>query len=138
MNNESIKAFKNEIQCYNYYNQRIKEINNDIKDTYYLLSNVKAIRYDKVKTTYNKEVDSKIRDQLSRKIEELEQSKVRYETQINHLNKIIKQCNEDIQKIIIDIYANGMKFEDVANEYNSSVGSIQYQITQNLIKCKEY
>lgn len=138
MNDESIKAFKNEIQCYNYYNQRIIEINNDIKDNYYLLSNVKAIRYDKVKTSYNKEVDSQIKDQLSRKIEELEQAKKRYEIQIEHLNKIIKQCDKDIQKMIIDIYANGVRFEDIANEYNSSVGSIQYQITQNLLKCKEY
>lgn len=138
MTKASIDAFISEMSNYNFYKNKLNSLKEQIEDCWYEMTGVKAVRYDRqVTMSYNPELSSKKRDMLSKKIDKLEKEKLRINMQLNYLDKILKQCRKKQRQAIIDIYANGLRYEDVAKKLNMSIGSIQYQIKADLKRIRD-
>lgn len=129
----SVEQFKNEMRNYNYYVSMLDSLEEKLENTYYELSGVKGVRYDKIPSAYNKELIEQKRFDLMQKIDKLENEISRLSGEIEHIDSIL-ECieNAHIKKAIIDVYVNGCAIADICKDYCLTPAGLLYQMNKSI------
>lgn len=136
MQSKKVKAFKREMENYNFYLDRIKKLDELIEYCYHMLGGVKGIDPSKepVHAMPNKDVEYKIRDEITRheKNKELAQGHIKF------VDQVLSRINEETKEQIKSVFIDGKSLESVARKNFISKPTLQYRIDKELEKALEY
>ena len=122
-----VRAFKNELRNYRFYQERIDKLNELIEFCYTLLPGaVHGIDLADVRVhgIPNKDREYKIRDEITRHEENLK----RTEEKKKYLDEILNEMETSLREAIIAVYCDGIRMMDAAEEFNLSTNGLQYRI----------
>lgn len=107
-----VGAFKKELSNYNFYQERIKKLNELIEYCYHMLGGYKGLDPTKepTHTPPNKDNEYRIRDEIERH----ERNKARTQEKINDINEVLSKIDVGLREAVIEVYANGRTIESVA------------------------
>lgn len=114
MQDEEVRAFKNELRNYTYYLSRIVTLENSIEFLYDRLGGVRGIDPSKepLHAMPNKEMEWKLRDDISK----LEAKKKRYENHLTEIERILGRMEPTLRWAVIEVYAKNNTIESVARK----------------------
>ena len=115
MQKDSVRAFKNELRNYTYYLSRIVSLENSIEFLYDRLGGVRGIDPSKepLHTVPNKEMEWKIRDDISK----LEKTKERTEAKVMEIDSVLNRIESPLRNAIINIYVVGKQVKNTCDYY---------------------
>jgi len=130
MQEPSVRAFKNELRNYNYYQSRVVTLSNSIEFLYERLGGVRGIDPSKepLHSAPNKDYEWQIRDQ----IEMLVKKKDLFEKKIAYIDAVLECVDEPYVSAVRRIFAEGKNSYMVANDLHMSQNSLLYQINKAL------
>lgn len=115
---DKVEAFKNELKCYKYYLQKIKDLDEKIEVNFYEKTGVKGISYDKIPSHPSEEAIANFRLTLIEKGDKLVMERERIANQIKHLEDIVNQMPKTLRNACIQIYVHGRTYIEVVNSGN--------------------
>lgn len=132
MQDEEVRAFKNELRNYTYYLSRIVTLENSIEFLYDRLGGVRGIDPSKepLHAMPNKEMEWKLRDDISK----LEAKKERYEKNLAEIDQILNQIEEFTRDALKLVYIEGKRTDAVANSMLISPSGLKNRMNRAIIK----
>lgn len=132
MQDEEVRAFKNELRNYTYYLSRIVTLENSIEFLYDRLGGVRGIDPSKepLHAIPNKEMEWKLRDDISK----LEAKKERYEKNLAEIDQILNQIEEFTRDALKLVYIEGKRTDAVANSMLISPSGLKNRMNRAIIK----
>ena len=131
MQSQEVRAFKNELRNYRFYETRLRKLDELIDFCYSLLpGNVHAINYSDPITggTPNKDREYRIRDEISRH----EQNKARTQAKVDYIEEILDKMENSVKEAAISIFVEGNRTDDVAPEYHLSSNALLNRINREI------
>lgn len=110
-----VEAFKKELNCYKYYLQRLKELDEKIEVNFYEETGVKGISYDKIPSHPSEEAIAHHRLTLIEKGDKLAEERERIYKQIKHIENVVNQLPKVLRNACINIYVYGKTYNQVVN-----------------------
>ena len=121
------KDFKVKFINYCNYLQGKKRLEEEIDYLYYRLSGVKAIRYDKIPTSYNPELSEELRLELCEQIERKIKEYQTWNTEYEYIRLVIRKLNTDEMNILVRLLVKKETYEHLGRELGySSTGMWKY------------
>lgn len=111
---EDVRAFKNELRNYRYYQKRLKAINEEIDNIYYNLSGIASKPFGASAGSTNQQAKEENRLNALDKIEKLKDKANIYTKQLQSLERTLNACSEEIRDAIIKIYCDGHTYSSMA------------------------
>lgn len=132
MQDEEVRAFKNDLRNYTYYLSRIVTLENSIEFLYDRLGGVRGIDPSKepLHAMPNKEMEWKLRDDISK----LEAKKERYEKNLAEIDQILNQIEEFTRTALKLVYIEGKRTDAVANSMLISPSGLKNRMNRAIIK----
>lgn len=126
------KMFKNELENYYKHLKNKDKIEKEIENIHYEMTGVKGIRYDKIPTSYNKEISEERFLDLSEKIEE-KLIELQYTvSSIRYIEMKLKKLSDEDKEICLKIISEGISAEKVRKEVGYSKSGIWKRIKREL------
>lgn len=115
MQKDNVKAFKNELRNYNYYQSRVVSLGNSIEFCYDRLGGVRGVDPSKepLHSAPNKEYEYQLREQ----IEVYAQKKALFEAKLKYIDEILGKMEMSLKQAVISVYAEGKQIRRVADIY---------------------
>ena len=129
----NVRAFKRELENYNFYHTRVKALDELIEYCYHMLGGYKGLDPSKEpihNAVPNKDVEYKIRDEIERHT----QNKARTQAKIDSIDEILAKLDNERREQIMAVYVDGKTMETTARKYYVSTSTLEYQINQALAK----
>ena len=134
MQDVAIKAFKNELSNYRFYQRRLKSLENMIEYCYDMLGGVRAVDPSKEPThafVPNKDREYAIRDEIARH----ERNKALVEAKLKYLDEILGQIETPLKEALIAIFADRRKtLIKVASEMYMSESTLRRTLNRAIKK----
>lgn len=132
MQDEEVRAFKNELRNYTYYLSRIVTLENSIEFLYDRLGGVRGIDPSKepLHAMPNKEMEWKLRDDISK----LEAKKERYEKNLAEIDQILNQIEEFTRDALKLVYIEGKRTDVVADAMLISPSGLKNRMNRAIKK----
>lgn len=123
-----VKAFKNELRNYRYYQERVRSLTDSIEECYYQLSGLKGVDPSRIPmhTAPNLEFQYKIRDSISR----YEAERSRLASEIEYVDEILSRIETSLKQAVINVYINGESIEAIANQMFLSHNGLYKRMNQ--------
>ena len=122
-----VKAFKNELSNYRYYQERVRSLNELIEYCYHMLGGVKSPPLEPVaKGLPDKEAEYRIREEISRHQKNLE----RVAEKISDIERILDKMPEDIREAAVRVYADRCRSDTVAAGMAMSQTALLYAVNK--------
>ena len=125
---ESVKAFKNELRNYQYYQKRVKDIDEQIELCFYNLGGARGVdpSREPIHAPTNKDVEYIIRD----KIERLERSKSLLIDKINYIDSVVDKISD--KDMVLEVLVAGKTLESVCGKYYLSKNGLAKIINRKI------
>ena len=126
---QEVKAFKNELNNYNFYKIRVEKLQSLIDFCYSMLpGSVHSIDYSRLPghSPPNKEQEYKVRSE----IEKHERNKRLTQEKIRNIDETLAKIDIEIRSAIIAVYVDGNKLADIAEQNYISANALQYRINK--------
>ena len=132
MQDEEVRAFKNELRNYTYYLSRIVTLENSIEFLYDRLGGVRGIDPSKepLHVLPNKEMEWKIRDDISK----LQAKKERYENNLAEIDQILNLIEEFTRTALKLVYIEGKRTDIVAGQMLISPSGLKNRMNRAIKK----
>lgn len=132
MQDEEVRAFKNELRNYTYYLSRIVTLENSIEFLYDRLGGVRGIDPSKepLHAMPNKEMEWKLRDDISK----LEAKKERYEKNLAEIDQILNLIEEFTRTALKLVYIEGKRTDIVAGQMLISPSGLKNRMNRAIKK----
>ena len=132
MQDEEVRAFKNELRNYTYYLSRIVTLENSIEFLYDRLGGVRGIDPSKepLHAMPNKEMEWKIRDDISK----LQAKKERYENNLAEIDQILNLIEEFTRTALKLVYIEGKRTDIVAGQMLISPSGLKNRMNRAIKK----
>ena len=126
MQSEQVRAFKNDFRSYSYWLSRVITLENSIEYCYDRLGGVKGIDPSKEPTHAqpNKELEWKLRDDISRYEAEL----AKMERRIKETDEILDRIENDLREAIKSVYIQRQQIRKIADKYFLSYNGLSYRM----------
>lgn len=130
MQEPSVKAFKNELRNYTFYQTKVVSLTNSIEMCYDRLGGVRGIDPSKepLHTAPNKELEWQIREEIEIFIKEKEL----FDRKIAYIERVLSQIDEPYRSAVTDIFAHGVNSYKVASGMNYSQSGLLHQINKSI------
>lgn len=131
MQSKDVKAFKRELENYNFYVERVKALDNLIEFCYHLLGGVKGCDPSKEPIhggVPNKDREYKIRDEITHH----EKNKALTLAKIDYIDEILSRMGEEPRNQIKSVYIDGNTMNNVSRKYYISKTTLQYRIDREI------
>lgn len=126
------KAFKNELQNYYKHVRNRDKVVEQIENIIYEMTGVKAIRYDKERSSFNPSLASERREELSARLEEKEIELNYIEASIKFIEMKLKKLSDEDKEICLKIISEGVSAEKVRRKVGYSKSGIWKRIKREL------
>lgn len=110
-----VEAFKKEMNCYRYYLEKLKELDEKIKLNFYEETGVKGISYDKIPSSPSEEAIANYRLTLIEKGDKLAKERERIYNQIKHIEDVVNKLPKTLKNACVNIYVFGKSYTSVVN-----------------------
>lgn len=116
-----------------FYKPYIEETHLKLEELFVKMTGVSAIRYDKLPSSANENASEQMKinmiekynkllikynEYISIAIANLKKEISYYQKALIHIEEVLIALSPDIRKVVVEIYANGKKFEDISNGNN--------------------
>lgn len=130
---EDVRAFKNELRNYRYYQKRLKEINEEIENIYYSLSGLASKPFGASAGSTNQQAKEERKLEAIDKLNKLKDKANIYAKQIQSLERTLNACSEDIKDVLIKIYCDGHTYSSMAIYTYYSPRGLEKRIDKELM-----
>lgn len=133
MTDSEIKAFKNELRNYRFYQKQVDELKGQEDMIYHILGGYKSPDPSKVPGGYNPNMAMQKAD-LSDKLVVISRRRERFQERIDQLNEVLDQLNPEVRQHMTDIYIGGKPYIQVADSIPIAVSGLYKRINVALRK----
>ena len=132
MNENEITAFKNELRNYRFYQNKVKELKEEIDLIYYNLTGVKGVSFDRQPSGTSIELkNDKLYNQYH-KLDNIDKKIKLYESRIESIEQTLNMLDEEVRSIVIGIYADNKTYRELSQTIHLSKSAIHYEINKHL------
>jgi len=125
----SVRAFKNELMNYRFYQSREKKLNSLIEYCYHMLGGVRSPSLEMpTHARRSPDTEYRIRDEIERHRENLAST----QSKIRDIETILGLMEDEMREVVLRIYADGEKTEAVARKRYISARGLHYQINKSI------
>lgn len=135
MTDSEVKAFKNEMRNYKFYQKRIEHLTEQENMIYHQLGGYKSPDPSKIPGSFNPNLNMYKAD-LSDRLETIGRHKQGYLDRIASLDRVLDQVDPEIKKHIMDIYVAEKSYQKVADEIPIVVSGLYKRINTALKRVK--
>lgn len=123
-----VKAFKNELGNYRYYQSEIKSYEAEIEECYYLLGGVRGVDPFKepIHSPPNKDLEWRTRERITAYEKKISLVRAKKEG----IEQILNQIEMPLRKAVIDIYADKKTFRSIAPRHYLSETGLKKRINK--------
>lgn len=131
---EDVRAFKNELKNYRYYQKKLKAVKEEIDTIYYNLSGLASKPFGASAGSTNQEIKEERRLEAFNTIEMLEDKASTYTQAIQRIESTLNACDSDIRDAIIKIYCDGHTYSSMAVHTYYSPRGLEKRIDKEIKK----
>lgn len=121
-------AFKNRLKNYNYHQDRINKIDEELSLIHYEMVGVKGISYDYRVSSTNIKLKDERKLELLEKHDSLVREKTEHIRELDKLNRMLIQTELYRSQLIIEKYVNKRTYSQLSKKYHMAVSVIKYNI----------
>ena len=133
MTDSEIRAFKNEMKNYRFYQNQVESLTEQENTIYHQLGGYKSPDPSKIPGSYNPNMNIH-KAELGDKLEAISRRKAAFQSKIDQLDEVLDQLPTEIRERIIDIYVKGKSYRDVANSVPIDISNLYRKINAALKK----
>lgn len=111
---EDVRAFKNELRNYRYYQKKLRQAKEDIDNIYYGLSGLAGKPFGASAGSTNLSIKEEHRLEAYEKIERLKAIADTYSLAVQRIEATLDKCSVDMRDTIIKIYCDGHTYTSMA------------------------
>lgn len=132
MQDEGVKAFKNELGNYRFYQRRFATLANLVEYCYDMLGGVRAVDPSKEPNSFvpNKDREYAIRDEISRH----ERNKDLIEVKLRYIDEILARIETPLKEALIEVYADHKTLRKVSSRMYMSESKLRRDINKAIKK----
>ena len=128
MTSKEMDAFKNRLKNYNYHQDRINKIDEELSLIRYEMVGVKGINFDYRVSSTNIKLKDKRKLELLEEHDGLVNEKVEHIRELDKLNKMLIQMKMYQRQLIVEKYVNKRTYSQLSKKYHMAVSVIKYNI----------
>lgn len=128
MTSKEMDAFKNRLKNYNYHQDRINKIDEELSLIRYEMVGVKGISYDYRVSSTNIKLKDERKLELLEKHDSLVREKTEHIRELDKLNRMLIQTELYRSQLIIEKYVNKRTYSQLSKKYHMAVSVIKYNI----------
>lgn len=121
-------AFKNRLKNYNYHQDRINKIDEELSLIHYEMVGVKGINFDYRVSSTNIKLKDERKLELLEKHDSLVREKTEHIRELDKLNRMLIQTELYRSQLIIEKYVNKRTYSQLSKKYHMAVSVIKYNI----------
>ncbi len=128
MTSKEMDAFKNRLKNYNYHQDRINKIDEELSLIHYEMVGVKGINFDYRVSSTNIKLKDERKLELLEKHDSLVREKTEHIRELDKLNRMLIQTELYRSQLIIEKYVNKRTYSQLSKKYHMAVSVIKYNI----------
>ncbi len=128
MTSKEMDAFKNRLKNYNYHQDRINKIDEELSLIRYEMVGVKGINFDYRISSTNIKLKDQRKLELLEKHDSLVREKTEHIRELDKLNRMLIQTHLYQRQLIIEKYVNKRTYSQLSKKYHMAVSVIKYNI----------
>lgn len=128
MTSKEMDAFKNRLKNYNYHQDRINKIDEELSLIRYEMVGVKGINFDYRVSSTNIKLKDEHKLELLEKHDSLVIEKTEHIRELDKLNRMLIQTELYRSQLIIEKYINKRTYSQLSKKYHMAVSVIKYNI----------
>lgn len=128
MTSKEMDAFKNRLKNYNYHQDRINKIDEELSLIHYEMVGVKGINFDYRVSSTNIKLKDERKLELLKKHDSLVREKTEHIRELDKLNRMLIQTELYRSQLIIEKYVNKRTYSQLSKKYHMAVSVIKYNI----------
>lgn len=128
MTSKEMDAFKNRLKNYNYHQDRINKIDEELSLIRYEMVGVKGINFDYRVSSTNIKFKDERKLELLEKHDSLVIEKTELIRELDKLNRMLIQTELYRSQLIIEKYINKRTYSQLSKKYHMAVSVIKYNI----------
>lgn len=128
MTSKEMDAFKNRLKNYNYHQDRINKIDEELSLIRYEMVGVKGINFDYRVSSTNIKLKDERKLELLEKHDSLVREKTEHIRELDKLNRMLIQTELYRSQLIIEKYINKRTYSQLSKKYHMAVSVIKYNI----------
>lgn len=130
MQTKEVRAFKNLLRNYKFYQERINKLEEDIDLCYHKLGGVRAVdpSREPIHSPMDKDIEYKIRDD----IEKYEALMKHYKSNIDYVDSVLELIEEETREAIKKVYVESKTLESVSRKIYISASTLRDRIDVRL------
>lgn len=128
MTSKEMDAFKNRLKNYNYHQDRINKIDEELSLIRYEMVGVKGINFDYRVSSTNIKLKDQRKLELLEKHDSLVREKTEHIRELDKLNRMLIQTHLYQRQLIIEKYVNKRTYSQLSKKYHMAVSVIKYNI----------
>ncbi len=128
MTSKEMDAFKNRLKNYNYHQDRINKIDEELSLIRYEMVGVKGINFDYRVSSTNIKLKDERKLELLEKHDSLVREKTEHIRELDKLNRMLIQTELYRSQLIIEKYVNKRTYSQLSKKYHMAVSVIKYNI----------
>lgn len=132
MTYHSIDMLRAEIRNYRKYVKYKADLLDRLEELWYDLTGVKAIRYDKMPTSFNKSISEEKRLSLLDRIDYYESEVTRVDMQIRYIDSILDRLTKEENELITYVLIEGHTEQEAGDKWYLTNSAISKWITRIL------
>lgn len=125
---KEMDAFKNRLKNYNYHQDRINKIDEELSLIRYEMVGVKGINFDYRVSSTNIKLKDERKLELLEKHDSLVREKTEHIRELDKLNRMLIQTELYRSQLIIEKYINKRTYSQLSKKYHMAVSVIKYNI----------
>lgn len=133
MTSKEIDTFKNRLRNYNYYQDRINEIDEELSLIRYEMAGVKGISFEYRVSSTNIKLKDVRKLELLEKHDSLVNEKYEHVRELDKLNRMLIQTKLYQRQLIFEKYVNKKTYSQLSKKYHMAVSVIKYNIDKAML-----
>lgn len=133
MTSKEMDAFKNRLKNYNYHQDRINKIDEELSLIRYEMVGVKGINFDYRVSSTNIKLKDQRKLELLEKHDSLVREKTEHIRELDKLNRMLIQTHLYQRQLIIEKYVNKRTYSQLSKKYHMAASVIKYNIDKAML-----
>lgn len=133
MTSKEMDTFKNRLRNYNYYQDRINEIDEELSLIRYEMAGVKGISFEYRVSSTNIKLKDVRKLELLEKHDSLVNEKYEHVKELEKLNRMLIQTELYQRQLIFEKYVNKKTYSQLSKKYHMAASVIKYNIDKAML-----
>ena len=133
MTSKEMDTFKNRLRNYNYYQDRINEIDEELSLIRYEMAGVKGISFEYRVSSTNIKLKDVRKLELLEKHDSLVNEKYEHVKELEKLNRMLIQTELYQRQLIFEKYVNKKTYSQLSKKYHTAASVIKYNIDKAML-----